>query len=328
MSAIAPAACALCDAADPLGIGLCPPCLSSRDTNRMLIFLTRDARAAVTSGDEALGGLLPSSDGGAALRSGRPLLGVPATAAPHVLRAFASRELAARALPSARAWRALPSHFFAMLACILGAGALAGAVAQPSFLWLSPLLAAGLLFLAHRSMQRPLLAPVPGPAWPPALHAGITGTLLALPAGKARDRLVDLVRIARPLTTRLAEHGDPAGIRDAVHDLLAAACDTAREADRLSRGADVIRSSLVWTSEVAGPDRARSARVTLRRCIDAANLGMTRLAEAVSAVGGIDAQTAGLDGPVGSGLADVTRGLEAAARIHADTSRELEGLLA
>ncbi len=317
--------CALCDAADPLGTGLCLACLATRARGRTLI-VVREKDA----GDLVASVLGPSSDRAetqAALREGRPLVAVPSAAGARVLEALDAFGIAARGVPAGRAWRAIPSRFYAMLACVLAAGTVTGTIAEPAFLWASPLFAAVLLLLAHLSMRRPLLAPGDD-VLPGGLRADVASTVVALEPGPARSRLVDLLRIARPLEAAVVAQGDPARLRESVHDLIRAACDTARETDRLIRTADVIRSSLIWTTEVAGEEQAGSARSALRRASELAAQGLARMAEAVSALGRVDAGAATLDGPVGTELAGLTRGLEAAARVHGETFRELKQLLA
>lgn len=331
MNTEAAATCTICDGTDPLGLGLCPSCMAAPDGDRSFIFLDpRSSRRDQEGDDDARTLLGPAADrdaSGSAVGAG-PLIAVPAPLASPLLRAFAEHGLSARALPASRALLAMPAHFFVMVVCILLAGMVAGIVARPSFLWLSPLVAGGLLFLAHRAMLRPALTPPAGFAWPAPLHADLTATVLTLAEGPARARLTALARIARPLAADLAASNDPADVRSAIVELLAAACETARETDRLGRSADVMRSSLIWTAEVAGDEaQALAARTALRRCAEASDMGLARLADAVAALGRIDAETAGLDGPVGSQLQDLTRGLEAAARVHAETAREVDRLL-
>jgi len=323
-------ACAVCEAEDPLGIGLCPACVTSDAAGRALVFVRPERGDGLGDHGGVLDRVLDARDPAAAralLRAGRPLLGVPDGVEAYVVPVLESQGLATRSVTASNAWLALPSRFYLMLLCMVGVGLLAGIVTAPSFLWLSPVLALMLFFIGQRTAQRPLVAGSNAGGMPPALHAEITGTLLGLPPGTARDRLIDLVRIGRPLTADLLSKGDHARVRDSVHDLLRAACETAREADRLGRSADVIRSSLVWTPEVAGEEQAESARAVLLRCSELAGRGITGLTDAVTALGRIDAEAAGLDGPVGYELQKLTRGLEEAARVHGETYRELNELL-
>jgi hypothetical protein len=317
--------CALCDGGDTLGVGLCPGCLATVAGERTLLFV-REA----TIGDPIERVLNPVSDLPAtlaALRTGRPLLAVPAAVAPRVLAALEEHGFAARGVPARSAWRAMPRHFYVMLSCMVLAGAVAGGSAERAFLWASPVFAAALLLLGHLYVRRPVLVPDDA-TLPGGLQADVAATLLGLAPGSARDRLIELLRIARPLSAGIAGQGDPARVRDSIHDLIRAACDTARETDRLTRTADVIRSSLVWTPEVAGEEQAESARKALQRSNALAARGLAGLAEAVAALGRVDTETAALDGPVGAELAELTRGLEAAARVHIETFRELNELLA
>lgn len=325
MTTNATGTCAFCGADDPLGTGLCLPCLATRTRGRTLIFIRgKDAGDAVAS---VLGPASNLPETQAALREGRPLVAVPSAIGARVLEALESLGFAARAVPASGAWRAVPLRFHAMLVCVLAAGAVAGTVAEPAFLWASPLFAATLLLLGHLSVRRPLLVPA-NDVLPGELRAEISTTLVGIRAGPAKDRLVDLLGIARPLAAAVIAEGDPARLRESINDLVRAACDTARETDRLIRTADVIRSSLVWTTEVAGEEQAGSARSALRRASDLAAQGLARLAETVSALGRVDADSAALDGPVGSELAELARTLEAAARVHVESFRELNELLA
>lgn len=320
------ATCHLCDADDVLDIGLCPDCVGTDMAKRHLVF----AKAARHDpyAMAKLSRLLDASgfDSMRAIRSGRPLVAVPAGASTHVVPALEHLGLTARSLPLGDTWKALPSHFWVMLACMFGVGMLAGFVTAPSFLWMSPVLALSLLFVGQRSLQKPLLA-AGDTGLDPDLCADVISTMLSLHPRDPRDRLVDLVRIARPLLRELQARGDSTRVRDSVQNLVRTACETARETDRLRHSADVIRSTLVWTPEVAGEERADSARSVLLRCSDLARRGVAQLGEAVVALGRVDAKAADRDGPVLSELAALTRDLEAAARIHAETFRELNRLM-
>jgi hypothetical protein len=317
--------CALCGEADPLGAGLCPACLGTGAGRRTLLFLRDGTQGDAL--DPVLGPVPNRAEIRAALRAGRPLLAVPAAIAARVLGALEAHGVPARGVPSDRAWRALPAPFGIMLLAVGGAGAVAGLVAVPALLWATPVFALLLLLFALRSLGRPALSPADD-ALPGALRADVAVTLVGIEPGPVRSRLVDLLRIAGPLAAGIAAQGDPARLRESIHDLIRAACDTARETDRLTGTADVIRSSLVWTTEVAGEEQAGSARSALRRASELAANGLARMADAVSALGRIDADAATLDGPVGAELAELTRGLEAAARVHVETFRALNELVA
>jgi len=319
------ASCALCDRPDTLGTGLCPACLATASGRRTLVFV-----GGTDTGDAVLrlfGSATGRRTAQAALRAGRPLVAVPAGAAARLLEALEAKGIPARGIPAGLVWRALPVSFGVLLLAVLAGGTIAGLIAEPVLLRASPVLALLLLWLELRSLGRPVLVPddasLPGP-----LRADVAATLARLEAGPARERLVDLLRLARPALERIDAQGDPARLRRSIHELIRAACDTAREMDRLTRTSDVIRSSLVWTTELAGEKQAGSARRALLRAGDLAANGLARMADAVAALGRVDAGTATLNGRVGTELAELTRGLQAAARVPVETVRELNRLVA
>jgi len=286
--------CAVCGAAEPLDLVVCPRCAGGAPEVADTLVVVR--------GDE------------------RAYARVPGVLAPAVVGRLAREGRTARAVPVTRAWAALPPRTWALLLAVVVAGA-AARFAIPALWWITPLVAVLLLVAAERAMLRPQLDPgVVGSELPPRLQRQVVGAFAELPPGRARDLLADVVRRARALLAAAgAEPNDGRVARD-VADLVGACCEIALEHARL----DAVLGERGTPSAGAGgaprdtaPGRAAAARDLLAE----------RLRAAAAAVGELYAQQVERGGPAAERVAELASQLagEAAARRHG--AAEVERLL-
>ncbi len=328
---LAPAAgsrCVLCGGTDPLGLGLCPGCGgSSPEAADVLIFLRPPAQRAERRAVAArLADLLPlaaSPEGAAAGRGERPLFRVTPDGAPRALDALEQRRLPARAVPASRAWTMVPRPYAALVLAVAIAGTGAGLATMPALLWTTPVIGGLLLLAARQTLGTPLVAPSAGAGeLPRPLEARAVRALAELPAGTARSLLADVVRLARPLFTRVAREGDDRGAGPALQELVAAACaaasDLAMLDDNLARfERERARSAShppEWLDALAHSERARDALVQ-------------RLLEAMTVLGRLQGQATAAAAAEDGTLAEAARELRAEAEAQAAATREIDLLL-
>jgi len=321
------ARCAICGGTDVFGLGLCAECSVSDPRADSLVFVRRSARGAdrMAAGErlaQMLGELADTADGRAALRGERALLRMPADLANHAVHALEQQGVPARKLGRPRAWLAMPSHFMVMVSAVAFMGMMAGTL-NPPLLWLSPLLATVLLFVAQRSASKPLLRP-PAEASLPAATESAIREAFARTSGRPRELLGDLVRMARPLVASLKREGDPAAVAASLAELLAAAAATALEVSRLETTQTTAGNVLAsGDAREVSPDLIAAAE----RCAQAAATGTRRMVEAVRAVADIGGRTA-LDAATGTRLSQLTRELTVDARSREAALRDVDALLA
>jgi hypothetical protein len=171
-------------------------------------------------------------------------------------------------------------------------------------------------------MARPAL-PLAAADLLPADVEALLRDALARVAGRPRELLSDLARMARPLMASLRREGDPAALGDSLAELLRAACATAREVHRLESTASTVTTTL----DAGAGSMDDRLRLAAGRCRTGAETGTRRLIEAVAAVGDAGSRAAP-DTASGSRLAQLTRQLTDDVRHHEDTLRELDSLLA
>ena len=281
--------CAVCGAAEPLDLVVCPRCAGGAPEVADTLVVVR--------GDE------------------RAYARVPAALAPAVVGRLEREGQVARAVPARLAWAALPPRTWVLVLAVLVSGTAAARTGLPSLWWLTPLVAGLLLVAAERGMLRPRLEGGGAASeLPPRLQRAVVEAFAELPPGDARDLLADVVRRARALLASLgAEPNDAALARD-VADLADACCEIALELARLDaaiggRGAAGAGSTL--------PDRAAAARTLLAR----------RLRDASAAVGELYAQNVERGGPAGERVAELASELTAEAAARREAAAEIERLL-
>lgn len=212
------AACLLCGGTDPLALGRCPACGGSAETADTLVFLRRapgvSARRAAALRLETVLPELGSDAARAAASGERPVFRVSRAGVPRLMEAMKRRELAARPVPVAGAWGALPPKAWVLAGAAVTAGAVAGSLAMPMLLWTSPVVGTLVLLGARRDARTPLVAPpTRQAALPPALERAVVDALVTLPPGTARSLLADIVRTCGALFATLARAGDDRGWR-------------------------------------------------------------------------------------------------------------------
>ena len=321
------AQCMVCGDADPFDRGLCPACGgASRQGSDALLFLRpTGGRPGKEVHEERLAAIIGERAGtprGREVATGaRALLRVPGAAAARVAALLEARGLSAREVPAGRALTALPPQFLLMVTGVLVVGSYAGFVALPLLVATSPVLAFALLAYGHLDAQRPLIGgsgAVSG--LPRDVERALVGAFAELPAGSARDQLVDITRVARTVLTALEpEHED---LHASVGELVTAACATTLDVYRL----DVTLASI---SE-DGTDQAMDDTSFMRlreRCATRREQRMDQLAQALRVLGTITSDAVDWQDSAGSQLGSVTRELMNEASAHAYAKREISALL-
>jgi Protein kinase domain len=317
--------CVLCGSGDPLGLGLCPGCGGApAGAAGTLIFLQRPHHPAERRAVAArLGELLPAaagSEGGAAGWGERPLFRVTPEGSTRVLDALERRKLPARAVPASRAWTMIPAGYATMVLAVALAGMGAGLAVNPLLLWSTPVMGGLLLYAAGRTVRSPLVAPSDrARELPAALEAQVVRALADLPAGTAQGLLADVVRLARPLFTRLGDdRHEPTVLRELVGAACTAATDLAMLDDNLVRfereRARAAPQTSEWLDALARSERARDALVQ-------------RLLEAMTVLARLQSQATSAVTEEDGTLAEVARELRAEAEARAAAAREIAELL-
>jgi hypothetical protein len=147
------------------------------------------------------------------------------------------------------------------------------------------------------------------PRLPAPAATALRNTFAELGPGPARQHLADIVRLAQPLFA-----DSPRALGALLGNLLAAACATALQTDRL----DSILSVLSLRDL---PDSAGH----IARCTTARNTGLDLMRRAISALGAL-AATHITEDP--HQLAELTRQLESEAHAQAEAAHAVGSLLA
>jgi protein kinase-like protein len=313
--------CAICGAADPFDLSICPRCARrAGGSDDVLVFIQRPSRGAARAAvleilADRIGATTSESSRGDAARGERPLLRVPGESAARVVERLEVHGVTARTESLPPPWRATVAPVVAGFAGVVAVGgAVAGVLAgTPMLLLVSPLVAAALVSAAAVGRRVPVWdTPRSGRRLPSAALGEAVGTLAQLPSGTARRLLLDLVRrvAARPLESA------PVG------PLLEAACTAARELAVLEQHLDAFDAqseraaepSAAWLDALSRCERGRDA------------LGQ-RLLEAIAALSGVDGERALRAASPGETLAALTRDLVAEGRLQAEAAREVEALL-
>jgi serine/threonine protein kinase len=321
------APCLLCGGPDPLSLGICPACGGSPDVADTLVFLEREGSAqARRAAAMRLGVVMPelrAADRDAAASGERPLFRVASGSAPRLVDELKRRELSSHPLPASRAWQAVPTGFYALLAAVLTAGSAAGVVTSPTLLATTPLVGALLVMGAGRASRTPLvLPPERRTGLPGDLERQVVETLSELPAGTARNLLADLVRMCAALATRLDHTGDDRGVGKSLAELLPAACGAATDLAQLDE--NLGRFERQRDQLAARPEGWLD---TLARCERTRDALVQRLLEAMTVVGRLQGQQAALAVESDDTLADLTRELKLEAEAQAAAAKEMKELI-
>jgi hypothetical protein len=319
--AVSKGACLMCRATDPFGLGVCPRCArraSGRDD--VLVFvertdrgrLRRDVRDAITSRTPG------ASTGGrlAAAAGERPLLRVPASAAPRVVELLAGHGIPARTESVAPAWTGRVPLPISLLAWVVtGLGVAAGVVgAAPALVVTSPLVGIGLAGVATVGRRTPVWNPPAAvqTTFPADAEREAVRSLLSLPAGPARQLLIDLLRRAAAVPGRT----------DSLGPLVLAACAAARELAALEQHLDAFDSRPGrWAEDAGGLD-------AVAQCERGRDALVQRLLNATASLSRFAGNAASHAADPGAPLAILAGELDAEGRAQAEAAREVEALLA
>jgi Protein kinase domain len=312
--------CVLCRASDPFGLGVCPRCArraSGRDD--ALVFVERPDRGRVRRDvRDAVAARTPGASTGGRLATvggERPLLRVPAAAAPRVVELLAGHGIPARSEPVTSAWKTNISMPIAVLSWVVtGAGVAAGVFgATPVLLATSPLLGIGLAGAATMGRRIPVWNPPAGSrsGLPLDAEREAVRTLLGLPTGPARRLLLDVLRRAAVLP----------GYDDALGPLVIAACAAARELAGLEQHLDAFDAR---TERLAADPGGMDA---LARCERGRDALVQRLLDATASLSRLAGEAAVLAAGDHSPLATLARDLDAEGRLQAEAAREVDALL-
>jgi hypothetical protein len=210
-----------------------------------------------------------------------------------------------------------------MMAGVLVAGLVAGAVVDPMLAALAVPFAAALGGGGVLALRRPALTVSrEASALSDETRARIAEAFAALPSGTARSLLADVVRRGQSVRRGLALRQDSSGIGVTVDELLALACASARDLASLDESLaqfDRERSrddgSAVWNDSLAECERARDAAVQ-------------RLLDAVTVLGQLDTQSIRGFEDVNTRLGELVAEIASEAKVRSATREEMESLLA
>ena len=322
-----PVRCVICEEADPLDQGLCPGCggAAPQGSDSLLFLRTAGSRLERQEREERLiaiiGERAETGEGREVANGARALLRVPTAAVARVEALLGERGLGARAIPAERALLALPLQFLAMATGVLVVGGYAGYVATPVLGVTSPVFALALVVYGHLNAQKPLLGGSgEKSSLPEEVESVVVGAFAELQAGTARERLVDITRIARTVFASLEpDHQD---LCTSVGELVRASCATALDVSRL----DVTLASISEGGS-GRSERDKSLAGLRGRCSMMREQRVDQLAQALRVLGMITSGAVDSQGGAGAQLGSVTRELLNEASAHAYAQREISALL-
>ncbi len=316
------AACDVCGAPDPLGLGTCVACGGS-DGADALLFLHRGSRRAdrgliadwVAS---SLQGAVGRRDAREAAEGERPLARLPSEIADRAASALMTRGVGAASVTEGRAWRRMPLAFAALLVLVLVSGLAAGLSTAPGMLLFTPLFAGLLALVALRRVTKPIWVPEPAPGLdlPTPAASDAREALARLEDGPARRLLRDVTRLASGLHRR-DEYAGSEEFTAMLGELLTWSSRAASEISQLDESLTVLEARATETPDprmIEAASRAGRARDGL----------VQRLLEAIAGLGRVRAARADAHSQLGL----LTERLESEARFHADATREVQALLA
>ncbi len=325
--------CALCQALEPFGIGVCPRCARRASAgDDVLVFLERTssgpARRAVREAlEERVGAGLSSAGRDAAAAGERPLMRVPADAGPRVVDLLLAHGLPARTETRTPLSRAdVPAPIAILAGVVAVAGAAAGlAASMPVLLVTSPAVAAGLVCAAALGRGRPLWNPRPAVSstLPPPAERAAVRALAAVPAGHARALLLDVLRRATTRGGWGGGGGGGAASAEQLGPLIVAACTAAQDLAALEQHLAAFDEQ---RDRLAGASTAWLD--ALGRCERGRDLLTQRLLDASAALSGWQAHAlTSAEGGSGT-LAELALNLDEEGRRQAEAAREVADLLA
>jgi len=318
------ARCALCNEADPFGLGLCVRCggTSPHAADRAILVSPPSGRIERERVRQAvhqlLGNRVDGSLADSAARGERALLRVPSGSTGTVLEHLAERGVPARAVLAAQVWTAMPIRYYALVLAMAVVGAAAGQVV-PWLLWGGPAAAVVWWVLGFREIRRPALVSVGlATTFPPDAEREIVEALTEMPGGTARQLLADIVRVGR----QLAGEGSQADA-EALGDVLSGASRAARQIEGLEESL----RRLDQRSESEGDERLVGAQDAISRGRDRLVQGLLDVLTSMGRTQGRVAQTAGAIAHGEDGIATLAAELEASLSANASARQEVEEYL-
>ena len=321
--------CFICGAPDPLGLGVCLKCGgTSPAVADTLIFV----RQGLSRGERAhardrltvmLAAEARRDDVYLAAEGSRALARVPAAGAESVLEQLAQRGIPARATRANRAWAPVPLRLYAFLGVAAGIGTIAGIIAVPALVTVSPIVALLLLALAQVRLRRPLVETRGrGIGLPARLEKRVVETLHELKEGTARGLLSDIVTLTAGLHAALGRMGNPPDIAGQLDRLLEGACEASAELDALDlslarleeQRERVTTPAETWLEAHSSCERARDRLVQ-------------RLLEVLTVLGQARGDSTELLKLSGQDFSEALRDIETHFEAHAFAVREVERLL-
>jgi hypothetical protein len=307
------AVCAICGAAEPFGLGLCPGCGGGpASSGTTLVFVQPagadvDTRRVAGALERLLHGRAHVSEQRLVAAGHRALLRVPESGADAAVANLARHGIPAQARRADRTLAPLPRGFGALLAAIVLVGVAAGARAEPLLTWTSPLCAGLLAFAAQSRLRRPAIRTDRRAAFPAPVERAMAQAFGRLPMGTARDLLVRLVSAAEPLHRAFDRPASRRRRRD-VRELVAVACRAAEDLAHLERGVHAL-------GEDARAERVRALRDRMT----------ARFRDGIAALHRLHAE-AMEDDPAAAELARLVAALDDDAEAYAAARRELRDL--
>jgi len=319
--------CVICGATDVLGTAVCPVCSSAAQSADALVFLSGPRSPAerdrlLDAAAELLGPDVQAETLAAVTTGGRPLMRVPADYENRVVEILAARGIVTRVVKERELWRALPAGFAFVIGLVVIAGLVAGAVADPMLAAAAIPFALLLVAGGVLTLRRPVLTiSRQASALSDVTRSRVAETFAALPNGAARSLLADVVRRGQSVRRGLALRQDSSGIGEAVDDLLALACASARDLASLDeslaqfdRERNRDDGSAAWNDSLAQCERARDASVQ-------------QLLDAVTVLGQLDTQSIRGFEDVNARLGELVAEIASEVKARSATREEMEALL-
>jgi hypothetical protein len=229
--------CAICEAEDYFDFGLCASCASTGNDWRLLMVQPAADPGAQRTVELSLRHWLQHSDERAVeavMRGQRILAALPATVSDAARRTLERAGVPTRSLPTRQWHHVLPAPFRMMLIGMTVTGVLAGMRAATVLLWLTPLMLALLVIAAWQEVRKPLWQFARTHATLPATARDALATSLQrLPAGRARELLLDLARVGESTYASLSEAFRRASLGESVVELIIEASRLSVETDQL-----------------------------------------------------------------------------------------------
>lgn len=309
--------CAVCGALEPFDLAICPACAAAAPEADALVFVARSGDQSARAHVEAvvaaaLGPAAPPSAVRAGAAGVATIARAPARIAERIVERLADQGVAAGLVPAARALTRVPVALVALVLVAAAVGAVAGMASVPELLWLSPVMAVGVLGTAAHLARRPLWqrrsadAPLADDAAALARRA-----LAGLPEGEARRLLAELLRHVRAAVAQ--ERAGP---------IIDAACAAAGTLSRLEEDVAIL-------DQATGSEPASAARHQVRGRAERARAGLAaRLRDTVTAIARLRVESR--IGPAAAdarALESLTRELELEARHYEEAVTEVAALL-